>query len=311
MALLPLMYLFSSALGAPQMLEAPAPQDSAAAPDRSAQDPRDQEAFTLQDVIVAGRRGAARLAPEVELGAAEIDNLGAYDIGETLGRISEMLGLDGYPEIIVNGRRVVNARDFLRFPPDALVRVEVLPPEAGAIYAEDPNRRVLNIVLQPQFKSRDGLLRGSRPTAGGLSSLAVDLRQSEIHDTDTRQFGVQASRDTALRAEERPDYLREHSGRDLVTLLPASDTVQVNGSMTHALGDWSTSLGATAEAQDSRFVSLVDGQAIETRSSGRSLALTGGVTGEALGWSTRLALQGGASTSTQDGVADSESRSAR
>lgn len=305
MALLPLICLFSSALGAPQASVAAASQAEAG---RSLQDVEDQDIFTLEDVIVSGRRGAARLAPEVELGEVEIDNLGAYDIGETIGRISEILGLDGYPEIIVNGRRVVNARDFMRFPPDALVRVELLPPEAAAVYGEDPTRRMLNIVLQPEFKSRDGLLRGSRPTAGGQSSSAMDGRQSEISDLDTRQFGIQASRATALRAGERPDYIREHPGSAAVTLRPAADTVSANVSTTHAVGDWSGSLGATVEARRGRHASLVDGQAAVTRRSARSLALTGGLRGEALGWGTRLALQGGLSKSTQDGVADSASR---
>src|SRR3990167_4286943 len=85
----------------------------------------------LEEVEGGGRRGAARVAPEQELGPEEIDNLGAYDIGEVIARLSESLGFQQPPVVIVNGRPVVDARNFTGFPPDALVRVEALPPQAG------------------------------------------------------------------------------------------------------------------------------------------------------------------------------------
>ena len=171
----------------------------------------DPEPVRVEDVIVLGRRGSTSLIPEIELGEAEIDALGVYDIGEVIRRIAQDLGFDA-PIVLVNGRRALNQADFTGFPPDALARVEALPPEAGAIYGTDPSRRVVNIVLQREFKSRDGLLKGARPSAGGRSSLAADVRQSEIEDAATRQFGIQISRDTRLRAEERADYSRDHPG---------------------------------------------------------------------------------------------------
>src|SRR3989344_1455256 len=111
----------------------------------------------LEEVEVVGRRGAARVAPEQELGPEEIDNLGAYDIGEVIARLSERLGFQQPPVVIVTARPVVDARNFTGFPPDALVRVEALPPQAGALYGGDPGRRGLNIVLKPEIKSRDDL----------------------------------------------------------------------------------------------------------------------------------------------------------
>ncbi len=179
MAVLPLICVVSSVLGAPQAAapQSAAPPSGATAPDVFPRAPVSEEPpAAVQDpgvidiegmVVVGPRRGAAALAPEMELDATEIDNLGAYDIGEALGRLSQSLGFDETPAIIVNGRRVVNARDFLRFPTDALVRVEVLPQQAASLYGEAPTRRVLNIVLQPQFTSRDGFVRASAPTQGG------------------------------------------------------------------------------------------------------------------------------------------------
>ena len=62
----------------------------------------------LEEVEVVGRRGAARVAPEQELGPEEIDNLGAYDIGEVIARLSERLGFQQPPVVIVNGRPLRN-----------------------------------------------------------------------------------------------------------------------------------------------------------------------------------------------------------
>ncbi len=261
----------------------------------------------LEDVIVVGRRGAAWLPPEVELGEDEIDNLGAYDIGEVIARVGENLGFDRPPVIIVNGRQVLNARDFLGFPPDALVRVEALPPQAA--YGEDPSRRVLNIVLLPTFKSRDGLVRASRPTAGGRSSLSADARQSEIVQNDTRQFGVLIARDTSLRADERTAYIQSHPGREAATLRPATDAVTANFSMTRALGDWSSSLNATAHTQNTRFTTMAGGQTVDVRQETSNLNLTGGLGGDVLGWSMRFGLNGTVLNANQDSATDFRSRS--
>lgn len=307
MAWLPVICMFSSVLGAPQSSGSAAAAHVGATAAPGGQSAEGQDALRLEDVLVVGRRGAARVPPEAELGLDEIDNLGAYDIGEAIARISRSLGFDAPPLLIVNGRQVVNPGDFTGFPPDALVRVEVLPRQAAAIYGEEPTRRVLNIVLQPEFRSRDGFLKVSRPTAGGTSSLSADARQSEIQDNDTRQFGIQISRDTSLRSEERPDYILDHRGSEGVTLRPARDGVTANVSMTGALGGWSSSLSATARVQDDRFTAPFGGQVVETERSSRNLGVSGGVSGDALGWSVRLGLQGQVSGASQDGIADTRS----
>lgn len=85
----------------------------------------------LDAVDVVARRGAAAIAPEIEFDATAIDDFGGYDIGELVGRASTALGLGAAPVLIVNGRRIASPRDILAFPPDALVRLEVLPAEAS------------------------------------------------------------------------------------------------------------------------------------------------------------------------------------
>ncbi|WP_312598081.1 TonB-dependent receptor [Brevundimonas sp.] len=262
----------------------------------------------LEAVEVTGRRGAARLPPERELGPDEIDNLGAYDIGEVIARLSESLALQLPPVVIVNGRQVVDPGVFTRFPPDALVRVEMLPAQAGAMYGGDPSRRVVNIVLQPAFKSGDTQARYSRPTAGGTSSSDVDVRQSQIKDSDTFQVGVQASRTTSLRSDERLGYDRNPPGHDIYSLRPETQVASANISMTGALGDWATSFSANAQRQRGAFIARTSGQVIETRQGADTLTVAGGVSGRSRGWSVRAGLDGLIAEGRQSGLATLASR---
>jgi len=257
----------------------------------------------LEEVEVVGRRGAARVAPEQELGPEEIDNLGAYDIGEVIARLGERLGLQQPPVVIVNGRQVVDAGNFIGFPPDALVRVEALPPQAGALYGGDPSRRVVNIVLQPAFSSRDAQAKMSRPTAGGTSSVAVDGRRSQIKDSDTFQLGAQASRTTALRADERSAVDQDLSEQGAYSLRPETRIASANIAMTGALGDWATSFAATAQRQRNIFASQAAGQVVDTRQVADTVTVAGGVSGQTLGWSVRAGLDGLIAESRQSGLA--------
>lgn len=267
------------------------------------------EPVVLDDVEVLAQRGRALVDPEVELDGAEIDALGAYDIGEVIRRLTEDQALGDAPMVIVNGRRMADPGVFSSFPPDALMRVEVLPPQAGALYgADDPSRRVVNIVLQRQFSSLDGRARLRRPTAGGLSNASVDLRRSSIVDTRTRQLSLQADRNTALRAGERNLTRTDAAGGEAATLRPASDTLAVNLSETASLGDWAASLRAGARIQETRSVSLRAGDAVESRRRSRGVTMTGGLNGDLAGWSTQLTLNGGLSEADQSGLSPSRSR---
>lgn len=265
----------------------------------------------LEEVVVTGRRrGDTGLTPEVEWGAAEIDAIGAWDVSEVVARLSETVSPDEPPVIIVNGRRVVNASDFLRFPPDALVRVEALPPDAAGQFGAAPGRRVVNIVMRPRFESRDALLSASAPTGGGTSTLEGDLRQSGIEDDSTRQFGLRAARTTALWSDERPGYGLDHPGTPDRTLAPSTDAVIANFATTQPFGDdWSASLSVNGSRQRTRFTGPDRDRRIgRTELVNHSLNIGGGVNGEAADWNLRAGLDGLVVQSNQEGLSDTKSR---
>ncbi len=275
---------------------APAGQDAPAPP------PADDR------IVVTGRRGAADMPPEIELDADAIDALGAYDIGEVTQRTARSNALGDDPVVIVNGQRVADPGVFSRFPSDALVRVEVLPRGAGARYGGDPSRRVVNIVLQRRFKSGDGQFDAKAPTAGGMSGLSGDLRRGAISGTSTTQFGMRASRDSALLGAERPRYLEDHPGYAAASLRPSAETLEANLALTRVLGRWSTSLNVQGQARSDRSISLSGGAPIESRHTTRNLVVVGGLSGSLLGWSLQASLTGQLSTAGQQGLADTGSR---
>lgn len=270
---------------------------------------QDQEPFVLEDVVVRGRRGAALVSPETELDGAEIDALGAENIGEVIERTASDYALGEAPLIIVNGRRMPDPAVFSRFPPDALVRVEVLPTEAAGLYgARDPARRVVNIVLQHSFSSVEGRARARRPTAGGSHSANLEIQQSSIIGTRTRQLGVQGGVETSLRAGERDrDRTRRADDAD-VTLRPATESLSVNWAETATLGEWAASARASARRSESRSSLLRDGDTLDSRRRFEGLTLNAGLSGDLAGWSTRLAVNANLSSSDQSGVFLSDSR---
>jgi len=263
-----------------------------------------EEPVRVDDVEVRGRRGAALVPPEVELDGVEIDALGAWDISEVLQRLGQAYGVGEAPMVVINGKRVANPGAFTGFPPDALIRAEVLPAEAGALYGGAPEQRVVNLVLQRQFRSHDGQISGQQPTQGGLSSLAIDLRRSSINGERTLQMGTRVLRDTALRADERDRGEGERLAGDAVTLRPGVDLAAVNLTATRPLGEWSSVVSLNGQARESPSRVRFGDEIVASLRRNNSLGGAFGLSGEAKGWRVQVNATGQASRARESGFGD-------
>jgi len=269
------------------------------------EDPRLDKPVQVEDVEVFGRRGAALTPPEIELDGADIDALGAWSIDDVLKRMDETLAIGGQPLVLINGRPTPNVSAYTGFPPDALVRAEVLPPEASGLYGAVAGQRVVNLVLQPRFSSYDGRAMGARPTQGGTSTLSGELRRSGIAGRNTHQFGLRVSHETALRAGERDrSLITDGPEADRATLRPQSDVLSANLSLTRGLGDWSGVFSLNGQMQDSRSVAQVGAGAVESRRRSDSLGVSGGVSGNLLGWLVQTNLNGQIGRNREAGLQD-------
>lgn len=268
---------------------------------QSAADPVD-----VEDVVVRGHRGAAVLHPETELNGSEIDALAAWDIGEVLRRLSETFDLGDAPMVVINGRRVANSSVFSGFPPDALVRAEILPAAAGGLYGGAPGQRVINLVLQRRFSSYDGRLTGSRPTQGGTFSLSGDLRRSAIAGENTRQMGLRVSHDAAvLLADE--GSVEEGKDRARSTVRPRVDAVAANATLTRSLGRWSSVFGLNGQTRSLRSILRSGEGLVENTRQSDSLGGTAGISGSVAGWMLQANFSGQASRSREDGITTTRS----
>jgi len=271
----------------------------------------DADGATLVDPVkIIARRGAAEIPPEVEYGADEIDALGARTIGEVIGQLNTYNGGETAPVVIINGQRVADGGVIRGFPPDALVRLEVLPPAAGPIYgATRPGQRVINVVLQRRFVSHDASLSRSGPIRGGTATVAENLSLARINNNNFSNTGVQASQTTSLRADERPDYVAAHPMAEGSTLRPGARSLGASLAGMRAIGRARASFGAQVQTQDSRSVVVSGGQAVVNRTGVDSLNLSTGGGGMVRGWNLQANASGQATRTQVSGLAASRTTS--
>ena len=136
----------------------------------------DDDLRKLDTVVVTGsrRRGSARgdFAPTFELSEDEITSFAAGDLGELVESLTPLLGgasgsSQERPLILLNGKRISGFREIRSYPPEALIRVDVLPPETGLEYGVQTNQSVINFVLKTSFQKSTGELGSRAPTDGG------------------------------------------------------------------------------------------------------------------------------------------------
>ena len=95
--------------------------------------------------------------PIITLDEADIAAYGVCSLTELLAALTPQTGSGrgrggGRPVILFNGQRISNFREFRNFPPEAIRRVEVLPEEVALRFGFPPNQRVVNFILQRQFR---------------------------------------------------------------------------------------------------------------------------------------------------------------
>jgi len=200
-------------------LPAHAQSDPAASPVSSSSQPSQiASPPTLPDdiVVTAPRYGEARIAAESEFEEAEIAGYGADTVQDLMNRLSPLIDPSGTePVLLVNGRPAGFDRSILAYPPEALTRLAVLKPEAGAQYGAAPGQRVVNLILKPRFASLDADMGGSWATAGGQYGGRLGVARTAIRNDTRWNISAQFGRDSAL----------FRSARDVPAAVGAFDSV--------------------------------------------------------------------------------------
>jgi len=243
---------------------APTP-DPAAPTATAAQAPSEQnptagvdEEDAAEITVVARRDPTAVIGdipPENTLSARDIRAYGASSVSELLQQLSPQLGSvrgrgGEQPVVLLNGRRISGFREIRDLPPEAILRLDILPEEVALKYGYSANQRVVNIVLRPRFRSTAVRLTGTVPSEGGNSSGEVDATRLQIGKTTRTTLNVHAEGNSAITESER---LIQFNGtgvdpRPYRTLVGSQQLYRAGG--THNFGIGKASATIDGQVQD-------------------------------------------------------------
>ncbi|HEY8615929.1 hypothetical protein [Phenylobacterium sp.] len=189
---------------------------SAAAPED------DVDAVVEELVVVAETReqpGAVvgDIPPEIQLGPREIRSLGVSSVAELLDALAPQIGSargrgGGRPVTLVNGQRISSFAEIRDLPPEAILRVDILPEEVALKYGYRADQRVVNFVLRRRFNALTTEAGARVATAGGREAFDANANILRIQRDTRFQLDLKANRSTPLLESER-DVLRSGAER--------------------------------------------------------------------------------------------------
>ena len=197
---------FSATPALAQVEPSPAPDTAQGANDGAA------DGESGNEIVVTAERIRGQVdtdvPPVLELDAEEIATYGAGSIEELIEQLAPQTGSgrgrgEGRPVFLVNGQRVGGFREFRRYPPEAIEKVEVLPEEVALQFGFPADQRVINFILKQNYASREVELEYGQPQQGGTSNGEVELSQLTIAGNRRVNFGFEYGTNSMLTEAER------------------------------------------------------------------------------------------------------------
>lgn len=291
----------------PAFAQVPPPPPPASEADDLAAEMEAEE--MAEDIVVTGRSKPigsviGDIEPEVTLSTRDIRAYGASNLAELLEELAPLTGSiqgsGGQPVTLLGGRRISSFREIRDLPPEAVLRVDILPEEVALKYGYRADQKVVNFVLRRRFQAVTAELETRQATAGGRQNYEADVNYLRIARGSRLSIDAEYERSNPLFEDER-DLIEADPDR---TLLSASDAVKLNGSYNRTiLGNVSATLSAEIEGKDTRAAlgrALDDSQRLlrdgRTRTGNINYALNGDLSdwrwslngGYVRDWSTTL-----------------------
>jgi hypothetical protein len=166
----------------------------------------------VEEITVVARRDPTAvigdIPPENTLSGRDIRAYGTSSVAELLDTLAPQLGSSrgrggGQPVVLLNGRRISGFREVRDLPPEAILRMDILPEEVALKYGYRADQRVVNIVLRPRFRSTTARAEGRVPTAGGSLRGEYDVTSLMIGENSRTTLNVHAEGQSTLRENER------------------------------------------------------------------------------------------------------------
>lgn len=210
-----------------------------------------------ESILVIGQRLRGSVIgnapPEMQLDERDIASFGASNVSELVDALGPQTSNGsgaGQPVVLVNGRRISSFEEIRDLPTEALLRVDILPPEVALRYGYRSDRRVVNIVLRPQYRSVIGEAGLGFATEGGRTASEGSVNLARIGPRGRSNFSANYQRTGTLLEGER-----EITGGAGIfrSLLPGTEQASLNGTVMRDISqNVSATLNARLEARDSQ-----------------------------------------------------------
>ena len=210
------------------------------------------------DIIVRGQRNlpgsvVGDIPPEEQLGPADIRSYGVSSVADLLTELAPQTrsgrGPDGFPVVLLNGRRISSFAEIRDLPTEAIARVDILPEEVALKYGYRADQRVVNFVLRQRFRAITAEAADRITTRGDRNQPQAELDLLNIRRDRRLNLHSSYRQSSALLESQRNIQATTLTGIDQApyrTLLGFSRTMAVNGSYARNLG---TKIGATVNAR--------------------------------------------------------------
>ena len=237
-------------------------------------DPAEDESLSEEElgeeIVVTGSRprGSVEgdIPPEITLDARDIRAYGAGSVAELLDALAPQTGSNrgrggGRPVVLLNGRRISGFGEIRNLPPEAIVRVEILPEEVALKYGYPADQRVVNFVLRRRFRAVTPELEWGFATAGGRPRYEADLNLLRINRDGRWEIDAELNRSAPLFESERNIIEAADGPSDPIvdslapfrTLIGESDGMEVSGTLSRTIfGDVSATVNAEFDATQAR-----------------------------------------------------------
>lgn len=245
-----------------------------------------------EEIVVNGarERGAVvgDIKPEVVLRGGDIRAYGASNLGELLDAIAPLTGSNqgagGQPVTLLDGRRISNFREIRDLPPEAVVRIDILPEEVALKYGYRPDQKVVNFVLRERFRATTVEADVRLATDGGRRTDHLQGNYLKLQRGTRLSLDGEYTHATPLFETER-DLAFPNPDR---TLLSSNDALKLNGAYNQMiLGNVSATIDGEFNAQDSRAalgVSTVGNERLIRDGRTRTGSIGYALNGRADGW---------------------------
>jgi hypothetical protein len=240
----------------------------------------DDSATAGSEIVVVAERLRGQVdtdvPPVIELNEEEIAAYGAASIADLVEQLAPQTGSgrgrgEGRPVFLVNGLRVSSFREFSRYPPEAIRKVEVLPEEVALQFGYPPDQRVINFILKDNFASRTVEVEYGGPMRGGSASGELEGSLLRIAGKTRLNVGAEYAATSLLTEAERrviqspgsvPTVASDADPAAFRSLIADSQNAKADASWTTGLGEMGAGGQLTVNGQvtrsDTRSLSGLD-----------------------------------------------------